>query len=64
MVQNLGWNTKNTANQGGDVENQGGNLGVEVEMKLESTGKDKFKEWREARIIENEHIYKNLVLHI
>ena len=25
---------------------------------------DKFKEWREVKVIENEHIFKNLVLQI
>ena len=50
MVWNLGGNAKNAGNQGGDVQNQGGN--------------DKYKEWREAKIIENEHTCKNLVLHI
>ena len=33
MVQNLGENAKNVGNQDGDVENQGGNLGIAVEMK-------------------------------
>ena len=33
-------------------------------MKSESNGNDKFKEWREVKIIENEHICKNLVLRI
>ena len=73
MVWNLGGNAENTRNQGGDVENQGGNLYIQqkqyrnsiaVEMKSESNGNDKFKEWREVKIIENEHICKNLVLRI
>ena len=51
-------------NQVGDVENQSGNLGMAVEMTKESNGNDKLKEWREVKIIENEHICKNLVLHI
>ena len=50
--------------EGGDVENQGGNLVIAVEMTQESNGNDKFKEQREVKIIENEHIRKNLVLHI
>ena len=33
MVRNLGENAKNAGNQDGDVENQGGNLGIAVEMK-------------------------------
>ena len=33
MVWNLGENAKNAGNQGGDVENQGGNLGIAVKMK-------------------------------
>ena len=31
---------------------------------INSNGNDKFKEWREVQIIENEHICKNLVPHI
>ena len=31
-VWNLGGNTKNAGNQGGDVENRGGNLGTTVQM--------------------------------
>ena len=50
--------------EGGDVENQGGNLVIVVEMTQESNGNDKFKQQREVKIIENEHIRKNLVLHI
>ena len=38
------------------------NLGAAVEMKLESNRNDQFKEWREVKIIGNEHICKNLVL--
>ena len=64
MVWNLGGNAKNAGNQGGDVENQGRNLGIAVEMKKESNRNDKFKEWREVKAIENEHICKNLGLHI
>ena len=60
----MGGNAKNAGNQGGDVENQGGNLGIAEEMTQEGNGNDKFKEWREVKIIENEHICKNLVLHI
>ena len=60
----MGRNAKNAGNQGGDVENQGGNLGIAVEMKQESNRNGKFKEWREVKVIENEHICKNLVLHI
>ena len=29
----MGGNAKNAGNQGGDVENQGGNLGIAAEMK-------------------------------
>ena len=54
----------NAGNQVGDVENQVGNLDVVVEMKQESNRNGKFKEWREVKVIENEHICKNLVLHI
>ena len=60
----MGGNAKNAGNQDSDVENQGGNLGIAEEMTQESNGNDKFKEWREVKIVENEHICKNLVLHI
>ena len=33
LVLNLGGSAKNVGNQGGDVENQVGNLGIAVEMK-------------------------------
>ena len=55
---------KYAGNQGDDVENQGGNLGIVVEMKQESNRNGKFKEWREVKVIENEHIRKNVFLHI
>ena len=64
MVWNLGGNAKNAENQRGDVQNQGGNLGIVVEMKQESNENDKFKERREVKIIENKHVCKDLVLHI
>ena len=51
-------------NQSGDTENQGGNLNITVEMTQNSHRNNKFKEWREVKITENKHIYKNLVLHI
>ena len=57
MAWNLGGNAKNAGNQGGGVQNQGGNLDIAEEIKQESKGNDKFKKWREAKIIENEHIY-------
>ena len=53
LVCNLCGNAKNARNQGGDLKNQAGNLGIAVEIKLESNGNDKFKEWREVKIIEN-----------
>ena len=56
--------SENGGNQDGDVENQGRNLGIAVEMTQESNGNDKFKECREVKIIENEHICKDLFLHI
>ena len=46
------------------IQNQGGNLGIAVEIKWESNGNDKFKEWREINITKNERICNNLVLHI
>ena len=32
-------------------------------MTKNSNGNDKFKEWKEDKVKENEHICKNLVLH-
>ena len=51
----MGGNAKNAGNQGGDVENLGGNLGITIEMKQQSNRNGKFKEWR-VKVIENEHI--------
>ena len=42
----MGGNAKNAGNQGGDVENQGGNLGIAEEMTQEDNGNDKFEELR------------------
>ena len=47
---------KNAGNQGGDVENQEGNLDIAVEMKYENNRNGRFKEWKEVKVIENEHI--------
>ena len=55
---------KNAENQSGDAGNQNGNLGIAVEITQNSNGNDKFKEWREVKIIENEHVCKNLGLHM
>ena len=41
-----GWKCENAGNKGGDVENQGGNLGIAEEMTQEDNGNDKFEEWR------------------
>ena len=56
MAWSLGGNAKNAGNQDDDVKNQSGNLGVAVEMKQESNRNGKFKEWREVKVIDNEHI--------
>ena len=40
---NLGWNTKNVANQGGDAENQGGNLSIAVEITWNSNENENWK---------------------
>ena len=56
--------TENAENLCGDAGNQGGNLGIAVEMAQTSNANDKLKEWREVKIIEKEHICKNLVSHI
>ena len=61
---NLGGNAKNAGNWDGDPENQNRNLGIAVEMAYNSNGNDKFKEWREVKIIENERVCKNLISHI
>ena len=57
-------NWGNMGNQGGDAGNQDANLSIAVEMTQNSNVNDKFKEWREVKIIENERISKNLVSHI
>ena len=54
----MGKNANNPRNQAGDVDNQGGKLSIAVKMTQESNGNDKFKEWRELKIDENERIYK------
>ena len=38
-------------NQGGDAENQGGNLSIAVEITWSSNGNDKLKDWKEIKII-------------
>ena len=48
-------------NQHGNAENQGGDLSIVVEMTQKRYGNDEFKEWKEVKIIINEHIYKNLI---
>ena len=50
---NLDGNAESAQNQCGDGKNQGGNLGIAVEMAQNSSGNDKFKGWREVEIIEN-----------
>ena len=40
-----------------------GNLGMAVEMAQNSSWNDKFIEWREVKILENELIFWNLVSH-
>ena len=57
-------NTKNPWNQGSDAANKNRNLGIAVGVTQNSYGSNKFKEWREIKIIKNEHICKNLVSHI
>ena len=61
---NPGGNTKNVGNQGGDAGSQGGNLSIAVELTQNSNGNNKFKEWQEVKIMENEHICKNLFSHM
>ena len=50
-TENLGGNAKNMGNQGGDAGNQGGNLSMAVEITWNSNGNDKFKDWREVKMI-------------
>ena len=54
---NLGGNTKNVGNHGGDEDNQGGNLNIALEITWNSNGNGKLKDWREVKI-------ENLVSHI
>ena len=63
-AENLGGNTKIAGSKGGDAGNEGRILDIAVEITWKSNGNDKFKEWREIKIIENEHIYKNLILQV
>ena len=55
---------KNVGNQSGDSGNQDGNLSIAIKMIQKSNGSDKFKEWGEVKIIEDERICKNVVLHL
>ena len=61
---------ENTGNPGGNAKMQGiravmqGNLGMEVIITKNSNENDKLKECREVKIIENEHICKNVISQI
>ena len=59
-----GGNAKNKESQCGNARNQGGNLGIRVEMAYNSSGNDKLNKWRKVKIIENERICKSLVSHV
>ena len=48
---NLGGNTKNVGNHGGDAGNQGRSLSTAVEITSNSNRNDKLKDWREVKII-------------
>ena len=61
---NLGGNMENGENQCYGAGNQGGNLGRAVKMTQNNSENDKLKEWRKVKIIENEHLCKNLFSHI
>ena len=61
---NVGKNAKIVGNLGDDAGNEGGNLSIAVEMIQNSNENNKFKEWREVKIVKNKHICKNLVSHI
>ena len=50
-MRNLGGNTKNVGNQGGDAGNQGRSLSTAVKITWNSNGNDKLKGWREVKII-------------
>ena len=63
-AKNLGTNVENTGTKCADAGNQCGVFGITVEMTQNIRGNDKLKEVREIKIIENEHICKNLVSHI
>ena len=60
----LGGNTENVGNQGGDTGSQGWNVGITAQITENSSGNDKFKECREVKIIEKEHICKELISNI
>lgn len=61
---NLGGNVENSENQFDGAGNQGGNLATAVKMTQNNSENDKLKEWRKVKIIENEHLCKNLFSHI
>ena len=49
-------------NQCGEAVKEGKNLGIAVEMTYgNGTGNEKLKELRKVKIIDNEHICKNVV---
>ena len=54
---------KKMGNQCDDVGNQGGHLGIAVDMTQNNSENDKLKQLREVRIIKNDHICKNFVPH-
>ena len=61
---NMGGNPEYAKNRCGDAGNQGGSFGIAVGMTWSSCVNDQLKGWREVRIIENEHNFKNLVAHV
>ena len=50
-ARNLGENTRNVGNQGGDEGNQVRNLSIAVEITWNSNGNDIVNDWREVKMI-------------
>ena len=56
-IRESGWKCKRCGESGWRFRDQGGNLSIAVEITWNSNGNNKFKDWREVKII-------NLVSHI
>ena len=56
MWVDLRGNTENAGNQCSNAGNRGVPLGIAVDMTQNRGQNDKLKEWRDVKIIENDHI--------